>query len=233
MTVTFSSLQAKISKKLIDGGNTAIAVGDVQDAINDALHYWKQKSFWFNEAQVTLTMDNSAALDGSARSDPYVLGYGNSVANYPNAPVLPSNFLYEKQKDGFVIYYSSLRYRMKKISPAQLDGMSINGIGLPYAYCFRNGNYEFYFLPNLAYSLVVNYIKDYSDLVNPGDSNDFTNNADRLLYYEALARLYGENRQDSKMESTYQAKVEREYNLLRKRTGDNVASGELSIETII
>lgn len=224
MAATLGSLQTKISKKLIDANNAAIAASDVVDAINDALHYWKQKRFWFNEAQTTLTMDIN---------DPYILGYGNTNATYPNAPVLPSNFLYEFVEDGFVISYSKLFYRFEKVTPAIYDDANIQGIGIPYIYTFRNGNYEFYFYPNLAYSLIVNYLVDVNDLANAGDTNLFTQYADRLIMYQALAHLYGENRQDQQSAAYYAQMAKDEYNLLKMRSGANVSTGKLVINSIL
>lgn len=223
-TSTFGSLEAKVSAKLIDAGNSAISASTVGDALNDALHYWKQKRFWFNEAQTTLTMDTN---------DPYVLGYGNTNSTYPNAPVLPQNFLYEFDKDGFVISYSKLFYRFKKVSPAQFDDSNIQGIGIPYIYCYRNGNYEFYFYPNLNYSLIVNYLADQPDMVGSNDTNVFTQYADRLLYYEALSHLYGENRQDLEQGNAYAARADRESRLLKSRSSNNNASGSLAVESIL
>jgi hypothetical protein len=232
-TSTYGSLQTKVSKKLIDSGNSAISASDVGDALNDALHYWKQKRFWFNEAQTNLTMDTTAATDGSLTSDPFVLGYGNTNSLFPNAPVLPQNFLYEFEKDGFVIPYSKLYYRFKKVSPAQYDDNNIGGIGIPYIYCYRNGNYEFYFLPNIAYKLTVNYLADQVDMVNSSDSNVFTKYADRLLMYEALSHLMGENRQDDTQDNSFAAKADREYRLLKTRTSNNNAAGVLAVESIL
>ena len=223
-TATYGSLQTKVSAKLIDSGNSAISASTVGDALNDALHYWKQKRFWFNEAQASLTMDIN---------DPYVLGYGNTNASYPNAPVLPQNFLYEFEKDGFVIPYSKLFYRFKKVSPAQYDDNNIEGIGIPYIYCYRNGNYEFYFYPNIAYTLMVNYLADQPDMVNSSDTNVFTQYADRLLMYEALSHLMGENRQDNTQDNFFAQKADREFRLLKTRTSNNNAAGVLAVESIL
>ena len=233
---TFGALQTKISKKLIDANNTAIASSDVGDAINDAIHYWKFRRFWFNERQVTLTMDIN---------DPFIFMYGQSNSNYPSAPVLPQMFLYEFPESGFTIFYNQLRYTMKKCSPKDFDAEAVGGItgpagvpsgsglGLPFIYTFRNQTYEFYFYPNLAYSMVVNYITDYVDLVSGSDSNDFTNYADRVIMYESLSHLYGENRQDGPQESTYFAKADREYQNLKMRGFQMQESGELSCENIL
>jgi hypothetical protein len=236
MSATFGSLQTKISTKLIDAGQTAVSAANVADAINDALHFWKFRRFWFNERQVTLTMDIN---------DPFVFIYGQSNPNYLNAPVLPQLFLYEFPEDGFTIYYNQLRYVMEKKSPKVFDIHTVGGItgpagtpsgsglGLPFMYTFRNQAYEFYFYPNLNYSMVVNYITDYVDLSLPNDTNDFTNYADRILLYEALSHLYGENRQDEQQEGTYFAKAEREYQNLKMRGFQQQESGSLTIETIL
>jgi hypothetical protein len=239
MGTTYGALQTKISKKLIDAGQTAIAGSDVGDAINDALHYWKYRRFWFNELQTTLTMDIN---------DPFVFMYGISNANtvnYPNAPVLPQEFLYEFPDDGFVIYYNQLRYPIVKRHPLVFDSLAVgainggaetpsgSGLGLPFMYTFRQQTYEFYFYPNLNYSLVVNYIEDYPDLVNSSDTNDFLNYADRLIMYEALSHLYGENRQDQQMEGSFFAKADREYENIKMKGFQQQESGVLTTENIL
>ena len=233
---TFGALQTKISKKLIDASQTAVSASDVGDAINDAINYWKFRRFWFNERQVTLTMDIN---------DPFIFMYGQSNVNYPSAPTLPQLFLYEFPDDGFVIYYNQLRYTMAKRHPKTFDDQAIggntgpagvpsgSGLGLPYMYTFRNQTYEFYFYPNIAYSMVVNYITDYVDLANPTDTNDFTDYADRLILYEALSHLYGENRQDQSMEGSFFSKADREYQNIKKRGFQMQGTGQLTTENIL
>jgi hypothetical protein len=108
-----------------------------------------------------------------------------------------------------------------------------SGLGIPFMYTFRQMTYEFYFYPNLNYSLVCNYIQDYTDLVQSTDNNDFTNLADRLIMYEALSHLYGENRQDQSMENSFFAKADREYENLKMRGFQMQESGELVVETIL
>lgn len=224
--ITFAGLRTKISKKLIDANQSAVSDSDVGDALNDALHYWKQKRFWFNEGQNSVTL---------GANNPYVLGYGNSQpSGFANAaPVLPQDFLFEFERDGFVIPYANLSYRFDKVNPADLDDASTSGYGIPYIYCFRNGNYEFYYRPNLAYTLQINYVKDVADFVNDAETNVFSQYADRLLMYEALSHLFGENRQDASQDNLFASKAEREFRLLKKRSSSNVASGKLSFYSIL
>lgn len=208
---TFAQLRAKVSKKLIDPNNTAVSVADVGDAINDAIRFWQYRRFWFNEASTTTTL----------------------IVNNEIIPGIPSDFLYEDEENGFVIPYANISYTLKKKPPKVLDGISTNAQGLPFIYTWRNGQYEVYYLPNLAYTLNIYYIKSYSDLSADGDNNDFTNKADQLITYEALSRLSGEDRQDLQMDNTYAAKADREYKNLCSRTFQQTASGYLTVETIL
>lgn len=219
---TFAQLKSKISRKLIDPNNTAISAANVGDAINDAIRYWRYTRFWFNEKTAVLTMNVN---------DTYVLkDYDPSM---PNTPYLPTDFLYLVPKNGFVINYNNLSYTIHPRPPQIFDAQNVRGIGLPYIYTRRSNNYEFYFFPNIAYQLYVYYIKNYDDLVDDSDNNDFTNEADQLIIYEALSRLSGEDRQDLEMNNTYAAKADREADNLLKRTSLMTGSGELTVDTIL
>jgi hypothetical protein len=81
--------------------------------------------------------------------------------------------------------------------------------------------------------MICNYVVDYVDLVNSTDNNDFTNNADRLIMYEALSHLYGENRQDQQMEGSFFQKADREYENLKMRGFQMQESGQLVTENIL
>jgi len=107
LVTTFGTLQQRVADRLIDPSSVAISLANVQQAINDAIFYYKNQKFFFNQGKAVLTMDTTAATDGSATSDPYVLGYGNTNSLYPNAPVLPVDFLYEEPINGFVIPYNN------------------------------------------------------------------------------------------------------------------------------
>ncbi len=230
---TFGTLQSRIAARLIDPSSVAISLPNVQQAINDAIFYWKNFKFFFNQSLAVLTMDTTAAVNGTATSDPYILGYGNTNSNYPHAPVLPSDFLYEEPNNGFVIPYNHLRYRILKKSPAQYDATNVGGVGLPFIYTYRNGNYEFYFLPNIAYTMNVYYRKDYLPLVDTGDNNDFTNYADKLIEYDAISRLLSDLRLDDDRADRFAARAAQENRTLQSRSAKQDATGELVVETII
>lgn len=208
---TFLELRKKISRKLIDPNNTAISDEDVGDAVLDAINFWKFQRYWFNEAKATTTLVvNQALIEG-----------------------LPDLVLYELENNGLVIPYNNLSYTIYKKPPEIYDRVSVNGVGLPYIYTWRAGSYYIYFLPNLAYTLNFYYVKDYIDLSNDTDTNDWTTNAYRLIYYDALSRLSGEDRQDSERGGIYWQKANLESENLKKRSTALAGTGQLTVDTIL
>ena len=222
---TFGQLQTRVAARLIDPSNVAVSSSNVAQAINDAVSFWKTRKFWFNNKLITLTLD---------LGDPFILGYGNSNATYPNAPVLPSNFLFEDEKDGFVIQYNNQNYPLDKVHPREYDNSFLsNGNGLPFIYTWRNGNYEIYWLPQLAYTMQVNFYADYPDLVNPNDTNDFTTYADKLIEYDAISRLLSDLRLDDDRAAKFAARAETENINLKSRSRKQNATGRLVVDTIL
>lgn len=230
---TFGQLQKRVADRLIDPNNVAVSAANVAQAINDAVAFWKTRKFYFNQRVANLTLDDNPALDGSAPGDPFVLQYGNTNSLYPNAPVLPADFLFEDEENGFTIPYNNLTYNVEKQPPKIFDDVSINGVGLPYIYTFRNGNYEIYFLPQIAYTLRVNYICDYPALVNATDTNDFTTFADKLIEYDAISRILSDLRLDDDRAARFSARCEQENANLKSRSAKQNATGRLTIDTLL
>lgn len=231
---TFGQLQTRVSKRLIDPTNVAVSAADVAQAINDSFSFWKNEKYWFNFKSSKITLDITPAADGSLTSDPFILRYGNTNPLFPNAPVLPSNFLFEDEQDGFIINYSNTTYQIDKCAPQQYDNaFSSNGNGIPYIYCFRNGNYEIYWLPQTAYSCSVNYYADYPDLVNTSDTNDFTTFADKLIEYDAISRLLSDLRLDDERAAKFAARAAMEDDNLKSRSRKQKATGRLVVDTIL
>ena len=222
---TFGQLQTRVAARLIDPSNVAVSSSNVAQAINDAVSFWKTRKFWFNNKLTTLTLD---------LEDPYILGYGNSNPLWPNAPVLPSNFLFEDDKDGFVIQYNNQNYPLDKVHPREYDNSFLsNGNGLPFIYTWRNGNYEIYWKPQLAYTMQVNFYADYPDLVNTTDTNDFTTYADKLIEYDAISRILSDLRLDDDRAAKFAARAETENTNLKSRSRKQNATGRLVVDTIL
>ena len=198
-----------VAKRLIDPSGTAVATSDVQDAINDAIAYWKFRRFWFNE------VSDTATLTIQSTAFPY-----------------PSNFLMPvTDDDGFNIEYGGVRYPLVKITQQVYDSVYLaNGYGLPrwYARC-ENQEYQCYPIPNYAYTVNRHYLKDYVALSADGDTNDFSINAARLIELWALGNLVTELRQDTGMGDYYRAASQNEYRNLRVRTDKENGSGKLTL----
>lgn len=220
----FGQLQTRVAARLIDPSSVAVSLANVQQAINDAISFWKTRMFYFNQNAVNITLDVN---------DPFILGYGNSNALYPNAPVLPQDFLFEDPDNGFTIPYNNLTYKIEKISQQRYDNANIRGVGLPYIYCYRQGNYEIYFYAQIAYTCRVNYYKDYQPLVNPNDTNDFTNYADKLIEYDAIGRILADLRLDDDRAAKFSARADAEYTNLKSRSRKQNATGHLEVDCLL
>lgn len=203
---TFEDIQDRMASRLKDESNTSVRQSELQDAINDAVRYWKKKIFWFNTDTFT---DTLTAQDGEIP--------------------LPSDFLIPvRADDAFWISYSSIRYPLTKVSEEQYNSMYLaNGFGLPRVYTQIDGIYQSYPLPDQDYTISGHYLKDYDDLVNDNDTNDFTVYADRLIMLWALANCFAEYRQDDKLETYYRAAALDEEKSLRAFTNRKRSSGRL------
>jgi hypothetical protein len=207
---TFGEMQSAVSKRLLDSANLAASALDVASALNDAVRYWKNTRLWFNEGVSSQTM----------------------VANDATIP-LPSLFFLPAYESGsFIVSYSGQRYPLAKISGAEYDAiMGDSTYGLPCAYAYIGGSYEAYPTPDTAYTIIVRYLKDYTDMVQSdyNATNDWTTNAPRLLILWACANLIGELRQDDKMEAYFRNAAQNEVNNLLQTTNMRNATGTLAV----
>lgn len=209
---TFLQLQQRVSKRLLDPSNVAVALSDVKEAINDAVDYWKFRRFWFNTVRDTGTMTAQSGI----------------------IP-LPDDFLVPFQENaGFEIEYSNMRYPLKKVNQSTYDGLWLgNGYGLPLFYSNLAGVYHAYPLPDQAYTVRRNYLKDYVDLVDDLDTNDFTDEAPRLIENWSLANLHMDFRQDEKMSEAYYNATQDEYKNLQIMTTKSNATGGLTLHSLL
>lgn len=209
---TFGELQTQASTRLKDAQNTAVSALDVANVVNDAIQHWSKKRFWFNEFKedVTLTI-NDPALTLTTNTPLYIFKNGGVVINYANT-----------------------RWPLKKVSSLEYDRMNTQGRGLPFAWTERNKAFEVYWYPDVAYTAVVRGVKAYERFLTNGNDanseNDFTTEVPNLILYETLARLYGEFRQDDKMESYYANRAQNEYNFAKQQTRRDKATGQIQVE---
>ena len=208
---TFATMKTYVAKRLIDPNGTAVDASDIGDGINDAVRYWKFRRFWFNE------VNDIATLTAGSADFPY-----------------PSDFLVPAMKSGgFAVEYGGVRYPLDKISQLEYDGLHTDtGQGLPRWYS-RNGNaeYQCYPTPDQDYTVRRHYLRDYVALSAAADTNDFTDNAERLIELWALANLTVELRQDTDMGDYYRKAANDEYRQLKVMTGKSNATGNITIHS--
>lgn len=209
---TLGEMNIFVSKRLQDPNNTAVSSSDVDDLINQAIDYWKNTRFWFNEITDTTTLLQS-------------------VATVP----LPADWLIPSIDNCFVIEYSGIRYPLQKVSEAYYNQIYLsNGVGQPNCFSRQaSSEYQVFPIPDKDYTLRRFYLRDYDDLVSPNDTNDFSINAKNLIQYSAAAYGSRDFRQDMVM---YQAFMDRamdeEQNLLATTRKDN-ATGSLTLSSLI
>jgi hypothetical protein len=204
---TFLELQTDVSRILKDENNQATSLDTVKAYINKAVDYYSKKHFWFNEYEEVVN-----------------LVVGDPVVYFTTTP----KYLFKH--GGITIEDQDRRYPLRQVSPERYDCLNIETTGRPYCYCYRNEQYELYYYPDLTYSTTLRGIKEYANLENDDDVNDFTEHAEFLIKYNALSRLYGEFRQDEKQERYFTARAQDEYTNLMNETRQRKRTNRLEVQ---
>lgn len=199
---TFGALKTQASARIQDRLNTSVPASEVGDAINAAIRYWKNKIFWFNQVNQDVTLNTG---------DPVIPGVSALVID--SIRLLDNNYTYDLE------VWDNRYY----------DAQNLFGRGRPYAYTWRDGRYETYWYPDRAYQLKISGTKDYSDLVNDSETNDFTVYADQLILYDALSRLTAELRTDPTISDYYATRRQDEFNNLNARTNQTIGTGRATV----
>jgi len=209
------TLTTRIAQKLLDTGNVVVSAPSIIDAVNESVRFWKRRSFWFNEFEETVVLST----------------------NDPMLNLLTVTPLVVFENQGVVIIDQDERYDVTKVSSAIYDAANDEQQGRPYIWTYRNDGYELFYYPDEAYSAVVRGIKDYSAFATDGTdnalSNDFTDEAEDLIVYEALSRIHGGIRQDEKMEAYFRRLATDEYNNLMGFDNSKQGTGTLQTHSCL
>lgn len=209
---TLSELRTLISNKLADGNLIDPTAAQIDAQINSTIEFYETDAFWFSEDIASLT----------------------TTAGNPVLGSIPSDFKQEILPNGLVVIEGEVFYPLNKLHPLEYDSIFItNAQGLPRSYTYRDGQFELWYTPDQAYSIRLFYRKTFADLVNDGDSNDFTNNAPRLIEYKTIADLLRDYRSDHERAARYDLRVEVEYNKIKKETYNRTATGYLTTENLV
>ena len=209
---TFFELRTLISNKLSDGSLVGPTSGQIDSQINSTIDYYETTEFWFNEAIATLSTVAGDRILGN----------------------IPADFKQEIIPNGLVVEDSSVRYPLKKLTPLEFSSLFVsNSTGLPRAYVYRNGQFELWYTPDKIYTVFLFYRKSYPILVGGGDTNDFTDNAARLIEYKTLEDLYRDYRSDPTNAAIYTQLVATELGKIQEESDSRIATGMLTVENII
>lgn len=209
---TLSALRTLISDKLADGDLIDPTAAQIDAQINSTIEYYETDAFWFSEDIATLT---------ATPGDPVLGG-------------IPSDFKQEILPNGLTVIEGQVHYPLIKLTPLQYESAFIEDAqGLPRAYVFRDSQFELWFTPDRAYTIKLFYRKSFADLVGDGDSNDFTNNAARLIEYKTLQDLLRDYRVNKERADDYKILVKEEYNKIKKQTNYRTVTGNLTTENIV
>ena len=212
---TLAQMITRIADRLLDPNHTAITEVQIREAVNEAIDFHKQETFWFNEFEETVTLT----------ADSKVLSLTT------NTPLE----IYEE--GGVVIDYGSLYWNVRKVSTQKYDSESTQATGLPYMWTYRNDAFELYFIPDQAYSCIVRGIKDYTAFDETGTddntSTDFTTEGERLIRYTALAYLAADYRHDNEMASKFEERADLELTKLIDKTAQKFKSDSNEIHSTL
>lgn len=208
---TLAELRTTILEKLDDGSVQRPTGPQVDAQINSTINFYENNAFWFTQeiASLTTTPD-SRILSG-----------------------VPSDFKMGIEPNTLVIIQGNVRYPLIHLTPLAFDTKDVDAQGRPIWYTYRDGNFELYYIPDIAYDVRLFYRKSYADLVSDTDSNDFTNFTDRLIEYRTLADLLLDYREDEQRASLYFRRAEEEHRQILTETYNRTATGNLSTESII
>lgn len=157
MANDLQSLQARIADELTRTDLTS----QIASAINRAIDHYAARRFWFNEQRVS-----------------GVCTANNEYVTYPTGL---------RVLDAVFVKYSTSTtgpgYPLEKKSEAELEefAQAVNTATQPQLYCTIGTQIRLYPMPNAAYPLTFVGVFDLPALVNPGDSNSWTSDAQDLI----------------------------------------------------
>lgn len=209
---TFGEMKTWVSKRLLDPNNTSVSSSDVGEMINQAMEYWKNRRFWFNEITDTTTL----------------------VQGNPTIP-LPDDWLCPSIDPAFVIEYSGIRYPLYKVSEQIYNQQYLsNGIGQPFNFArLSSDEYQVYPIPDRDYTLRRFYLKNYEEFEEDGDENDFSIYGRNLIQYTAASYGMNDFRQDQAMADRFWMQANKEYQNLLVTTRKDNATGSLTLTSML
>ncbi len=174
----------------------------VQQHMQDAIRYYQNNRFWFNEGTASISTTVSLAYY-SLPSDLIELDTMNILINSRNVQLDPETF-------------------------QEIDRMDIGGyVGYPILYAEYAEQFRLYPVPNGPYSITLHYLKELSTLSATSDSNAWTSEAENLIRARTIKTLSAFKYKDTALAQTMQIVEDQELQALESRTIRETSSGKL------
>lgn len=157
---TYTQLQSRIADDL----NRTDLTSQIQQCILLAIQHYKHERFWFNETSATATASIGSAQVGA-----------------------PSDIL---QLDHLYLIVSSLNVELIAQDFNSIVQFRPTSNGRPLAYCYYRNQFELDRKCDLAYSMLIYYVKELTALSAGTDSNGWTTDGEDLIVFHAEKKLY-------------------------------------------
>lgn len=181
MTITnnYIGLQRQIADELADNqtllaplADSALTTSPIQNAIQSAIALWERVPFYFNDLRIEPT--NASPFKTVAGQEFY------GAVDYAGLGTIAA-------LKSVRILISGNRYPLNRRDSNYMNEVSVNPLntGMPCDYSYDAGQMRFYPIPDLVYPIGLTGTLRLSDLVNPTDTNAWTQDAFDLIRCEA------------------------------------------------
>ena len=166
---TYGDMQFRIADELggrtdLLANSTGMTSSPIQIAIQDAIGYYINERFYFNEVRTPSAFSTVVGQEFYTSTD-------------------WSQIPYLQHIDKLSILVSANRYYMVGRTPQYMEDISINpnNTGVPIDYSYYNYQLRFYPIPNGVYPVNFLGTKTFPELVNASDTNPWMNEAEQMI----------------------------------------------------
>lgn len=203
---TFADLQNRIADEL--GGRTdllapspSMTYSPIQLAIQDAVSYWENERFYFNEYR-------TAGAFNTVKGQEFY-----TVSDWADIPLI-------QHIDKLSVLISGNRYFMWPRTEQYMEDISINPSwqGQPVDYSYYNLQLRFYPIPDNVYPVNVLGTKKFAQLIANNDTNVWTNDAEMLIRATAKQYLYRDTILDDVKAKSMENSADQQFSSLKGGT---------------
>lgn len=181
--------------------STGMTLSPIQLAIQDAVQFWEDNRFFFNESRITGAFNTVAGQEFYTSSD------WAGIATLQHI-------------DKLSVLISGNRYFMKGRTAQYMEDISMNASwrGQPVDYGYYNFQLRFYPIPDNAYPINVLQTFQLAKLSANSDSTIWTNEAEQLIRLTAKQYIYRDTILDDGKSASMEAGAQKQFDGLKGAT---------------